>query len=77
MSAEGIGYIKVSRFAKTTTEELRIALDDLKKNDQKNEYSKEKNLVVIIFAKFINISLFISLLISLIEFYPHCHRKNS
>ena len=31
MAAEGVGYIKVSRFAKTTTEELRKALDDLKK----------------------------------------------
>jgi carboxyl-terminal processing protease len=36
MAAEGIGYIKVSRFAKTTTEELRKALDDLKKKGMRD-----------------------------------------
>lgn len=36
MTAPGIGYIKISRFAKTTMEELRIAISDLKKEGMKD-----------------------------------------
>ena len=36
IAAEGLGDIKVSRFAKTTTEELHKALDDLKKKGMRD-----------------------------------------